>query len=352
VVARPSTAPRRVRAGVLLPGLVALTVVALLLSVGLGAVRIAPDEVVAILARHLGLDLGIAVSEQHDRILWGIRLPRVVLAVLVGSALGVSGATLQGMFRNPLADPGLIGVSSGAALGAVASVALGVNVLGLMTLPAFAFAGGALTAGAVYLLSRHNGRTEVVTLILVGVALNTAAGAGTGLLTYVATDAQVRAVVFWSLGSLGGATWDSVLAAAPFVVVGIALIQRWGRVLNLLVLGEAEARHLGVNTERARVELIGLTALMTGAAVAVAGVIGFVGLIVPHLIRQVAGPDHRVLLPASALGGAALLLLADLIARTVVAPAELPLGALTALAGGPVLLVLMLRTRRVQGGWG
>jgi iron complex transport system permease protein len=349
---RPVAPPRRVRPGVLLPLLGLLTLVALLLSVGLGAVRIAPDEVVGIIARHMGVDLGIAVSEQHDRILWGIRLPRVVLAVLVGSALGVSGATLQGMFRNPLADPGLIGVSSGAALGAVASVALGVNALGLLTLPAFAFAGGALTAVAVYLLSRHNGRTEVVTLILVGVALNTAAGAGTGLLTYVATDAQVRAVVFWSLGSLGGATWESVAAATPFVVVGIALVLRWARTLNLLVLGEAEARHLGVDTERARVELIALTALMTGAAVAAAGVIGFVGLIVPHLIRQVAGPDHRVLLPASALGGAALLLLADLVARTVAAPAELPLGALTALAGGPVLLVLMLRTRRVQGGWG
>ena len=340
------------RPGVLLPVLGLLTLAALLLSVGVGAVRIAPDEVAAILAGHLGIDLGVAVDPQQDRILWGIRLPRVVLAVLVGSALGVSGATLQGMFRNPLADPGLIGVSSGAALGAVASVALGVNVLGLMTLPVFAFAGGALTAVGVYLLSRHNGRTEVVTLILVGIALNTAAGAGTGLLTYVATDQQIRAVVFWSLGSLGSATWDSVLAATPFVVVGILLVQRWGRVLNLLVLGEAEARHLGVDTERARVELIALTALMTGAAVAVAGVIGFVGLIVPHLIRQVAGPDHRVLLPASALGGATLLLLADLVARTVVAPAELPLGALTALAGGPVLLLLMLRTRRVQGGWG
>ena len=191
-----------------------------------------------------------------------------------------------------------------------------------------------------------------MTLVLTGIALNTIAGAGTGLLTYVASDQQLRAVIFWSLGSLGGATWTGVVATLPFVGVGLVLVPRWGHALNLFVLGEREAHHLGVDTERVRLELIFLTALMTGAAVAVAGVVGFVGLIVPHLIRLVAGPDHRVVLPASALFGAALLLLADLLARTIVSPAELPLGVLTALAGGPFLLVLMLKTRRAQGGWG
>lgn len=329
-----------------------LLVGSFLLSVGIGAVDIAPAQTVAIIAHHAGIDLGIDFTARQDAIVWAIRLPRVVLALLVGGALAISGAVLQGMFRNPLADPGLIGVSSGAALGAVASVALGVTVLGVATLPVAAFLGGTATAVLVYLLARHDGKTEIVTLVLVGIALNTMAGAGTGLLTYVATDEQIRAVVFWSLGSLGGATWEGVSATLPFVAVGIALALRRGQALNLFVLGEREARHLGVDTERVRLELIALTALMTGASVAVAGVVGFVGLIVPHLVRLVAGPDHRLLLPASALGGAALVMLADLFARTVAAPAELPLGVITALLGGPFLLLLMLRTRRAQGGWG
>ncbi|MEA2529633.1 MAG: heme transport system permease protein [Thermomicrobiales bacterium] len=337
---------------VLLPSLGVLLLVAIVLSVGIGAVKLQPQQTVAIIAHHLGVELDVAYTTQQDAIVWAIRLPRVVTAMLVGSALAVSGAALQGMFRNPLADPGLIGVSSGAALGAVTSVALGISVLGLATMPVAAFLGGMTTAITVYLISRHNGRTEIVTLVLTGIALNTIAGAGTGLLTYVASDQQVRAIVFWSLGSLGGATWKGVLATLPFVGVGLIFVPRWGQALNLFVLGEREAHHLGVDTERVRLELIVLTALMTGAAVAVAGVVGFVGLIVPHLIRLVAGPDHRIVLPASALFGASLLLLADLLARTIVAPAELPLGVLTALAGGPFLLVLMLRTRQAQGGWG
>ncbi|HEY8446269.1 MAG TPA: iron ABC transporter permease [Thermomicrobiales bacterium] len=342
----------RIPAAVLLPGLAILLIVAFIAGVGIGAVRIAPQQVLAIILHHAGVELDVAYTHQQDSIVWAIRLPRVITAVLVGSALAASGAALQGMFRNPLADPGLIGVSSGAALGAVTSVALGIGWFGVATMSVCAFLGGMATAVVVYLLARHNGRTEIVTLVLTGIALNTFAGAGTGLLTYVASDQQIRAVVFWSLGSLGSATWQGVVVTAPFVLFGLAVLPRWGRALNLFVLGEREAHHLGLDTERVRLELIFVTALMTGAAVAVAGVVGFVGLIVPHLIRLVAGPDHRLLLPASALGGAALLLIADLVARTIVSPAELPLGVVTALIGGPFLLVLMLRTRRAQGGWG
>ena len=342
----------RLHAAVLLPSLAGVLVISILAGVGIGAVRISPEQTVAILLSHAGIDLDIAFSHQQDSIVWAIRLPRVVLAILVGSALAVSGTVLQGMFRNPLADPGLIGVSSGAALGAVASVALGFSFLGVATLPAFAFIGGVITSVTVYLIARHDGKTEIVTLVLTGIALNTVSGALTGLLTYVASDQQLRAVVFWSLGSLGAATWTSVGASVPFVLLGLVLIPRWGGALNLFVLGEREARHLGVDTERVRLELIMITALMTGAAVAVAGVVGFVGLIVPHLIRLIAGPNHRVMLPACALGGASLVLLADLAARTIASPAELPLGVITALLGGPFLLVLMLSTRRAQGGWG
>lgn len=346
-----ATVPR-LAPGILLPSLVVLLIIACLLGIGIGAVEIHPHQTVSIIANHLGWDLNVAYTQQQDAVVWAIRLPRVMLAILVGSALAVSGAALQGMFRNPLADPGLIGVSSGAALAAVTSVVLGVSFLGVATMPAFAFVGGLITALIVYAIARHNGRTEIITLVLAGIALNTMAGAGTGLLTYVASDQQLRAVVFWSLGSLGSATWRSVLAATPFILIGLLLVPRWGQALNLLVLGEHEARHLGVDTERVRLELIVCAALMTGAAVAVAGVVGFVGLIVPHLVRLVAGPDHRTLLPASALFGAVLLVLTDLLARTVVQPAELPLGVLTALTGGPFLLLLMLRTRRSQGGWG
>ena len=281
----------RLHAAVLLPSLAVLLVISILAGVGIGAVRISPEQTVAILLSHAGIDLDIAFSHQQDSIVWAIRLPRVVLAILVGSALAVSGTVLQGMFRNPLADPGLIGVSSGAALGAVASVALGFSFLGVATLPAFAFIGGVITSVTVYLIARHDGKTEIVTLVLTGIALNTVSGALTGLLTYVASDQQLRAVVFWSLGSLGAATWTSVGASVPFVLLGLVLIPRWGGALNLFVLGEREARHLGVDTERVRLELIMITALMTGAAVAVAGVVGFVGLIVPHLIRLIAGPN-------------------------------------------------------------
>lgn len=341
----------RLRASILLPSLALLLVVSTLAGIGIGAVRIAPEQSVAIVLHHLGLSTDIDYSRQQDAIVWAIRMPRVILAILVGGALAVSGASLQGMFRNPLADPGLIGVSSGAALGAVGSVALGISLFGVMTLPVFAFIGGVITSVAVYFMARHDGRTEVVTLVLTGIALNTIAGALTGLLTYIASDEQLRAVVFWSLGSLGGATWSSVGASTPFILLGLVVIPRWGGALNLFVLGEREARHLGVDTERVRLQLILITALMTGAAVAVAGVIGFVGLIVPHVLRLIAGPNHRVLLPACALGGASLVLLADLLARTIASPAELPLGVITALMGGPFLLVLMLRTRRAQGGW-
>ncbi len=350
-----NTAPR-VSASVLLPAMLLILLAAMVLSAMLGAVHVPPRNVIAIVFDHLmepfGLQLDASYTQQQDAVVWSIRLPRILLGVMVGSALAVSGAALQGMFRNPLADPALIGVSNGAALGAVLALGLSISVLGRWTTPVFAFVGGMLFALLGYALARQNGRTEVVTLILAGIALNTFAGAGVALVTFVADDAQLRAIIFWSMGSLGGATWRSVLAAAPFVIAGLIASLWWRRPLNLMTLGEREARHLGVETERVRLLVIVFTALMTGASVAVAGVVGFVGLIVPHVIRLVSGPNHRVLLPASALGGAILIVLADLVARTIISPLELPLGVLTAFIGGPFLLILMLRTRRAEGGWG
>jgi iron complex transport system permease protein len=229
---------------------------------------------------------------------------------------------------------------------------LGFAALGLWSLPVAAFATGLVTTLVVYALARFEGRTEVVTLLLTGLAINAMALAGVGMFAFVADDEQLRDIVFWSLGSLGGATWDTVLSAAAFIGVALVLLPLLARPLNLMVLGEREARHLGVDTERVRLAVIALAALATGAAVAVAGIIAFVGLIVPHLVRLAGGPDHRLVLPASALAGAGLLLLADLAARTVASPTEIPLGVLTGLIGGPFFLWLLHRTRRSHGGWG
>jgi iron complex transport system permease protein len=335
----------------LLPALILALAVAVALGAGIGPVVVPPDVMLAILLRKTGILLDVPVSMQQEAIFWTIRLPRVALGVLAGAALAVSGALLQGVFRNPLADPGLIGVSSGAALGAVAVIVLGISSLGLMTLPLAAFLTGTATTFFVYRLAQRHGRTDVATLLLVGLALNAMAGAATGLLTYLADDAQLRSIVFWTMGGLGGALWETVLVAAPWIAVSLALAPRLGRALNLFALGETEARHLGIEVEQVKRAAILLAALATGTAVALVGPIGFIGLIVPHIVRLIAGPDHRLLLPACALGGASLLVLADLVARTMAAPAEVPVGLITACAGGPFFLALILRARR-QYGWG
>lgn len=343
---------RRARMAGLVGGLGLALVAAAVLSVAVGAVHVRPVQVVAILAQRLGVDIGVGYTAQQEAVVWAIRLPRVLLGVLVGAGLASAGAALQGIFRNPLADPGVIGVSSGAALGAVFAIVMGIASLGQAALPVAAFAGGLVATLVVYGLSRHQGRTEVVTLVLTGVAVNAIAGAGIGLLTFLASDAQLRSLVFWSMGSLGGATWGVLGAAAPFVLAGVVLLPRFARSLDLLVLGEREAAHLGVATERVRVGVILLAAMTTGAAVAAAGVVGFIGLVVPHLVRLVAGPSHRVVLVASAIGGGIVVVGADLASRTLAVPAELPLGVLTGAMGGPFFLWLLHRARREQGGWG
>jgi iron complex transport system permease protein len=329
-----------------------LLLAAAVANIGLGAVGIAPQQVIAILADRIGVHLGVAYTEQQDAVLWAIRLPRVALAALVGCGLGIAGAALQGIFRNPLADPGLIGVSSGAAVGAAGTIVLGVAPLGLATVPLAAFLGGAAATALVYACARYRGRTEVVTLLLCGIAVNTIAGAVIGLFTVLADDAELRSIVFWSLGSMGGATWPTVASIAPLIAVAVLLLPRLAGPLDLLALGEREAGHLGVPTERVRIVVVTLAALATGAGVAAAGIVGFVGLVVPHIVRLLTGPGHRTVLPASAVGGAVTLLVADLVARTVAIPAEVPLGVVTAILGGPFFLALVVRTRRRHGGWG
>jgi iron complex transport system permease protein len=355
--AAPShAAPRRRQhlvAGRVLVGLLALGLLAaVLLAAGLGQVRIPPMEVLGSLLHRLGLDVGpLPAHPQGDATLWQVRFPRVALAVVVGAALGCAGALMQGVFGNPLAEPAVVGVASGAAVGAFTVIALGLVTFGSWTTAAAAFVGGLLTTALVYALSRSDGRTEVVTLILTGIAVNAVAGAAIGLLTFVADDDARTAMAFWNLGSLNRATWSAVAVAAPCVLVGLAVAAVHVRTLDLLALGERTARHLGVHVERARWGLVAAAALLTAAGVAFAGIIAFVGLVVPHLVRLAAGPGHGTVVPGSALGGALVLVLADLLARTAVEYQELPLGVLTAAVGGPFFFWLLRRTRARAGGW-
>jgi iron complex transport system permease protein len=295
---------------------------------------------------------GEEIAARDAIILFDIRLPRLVLGILVGAALAVSGAVMQGLFRNPLADPGLVGVGAGAGLGAIGAIVLGGALplalrewLGYGLVPVAAFLGGWLTTLLLYRLSTHRGRTSVAVMLLGGIALAALAGALSGILIYLADDAQLRDLTFWGLGSLAGATWDKVALGGVLICAALAATPFLARALNGLALGEGPAAHLGIPVQRMKNAAILTVAAATGAAVAVSGGIGFIGIVVPHLLRLVIGPDHRWLLPNAALLGASLLVLADMIARSVVAPAELPIGIVTATLGGPFFLWILMRNR-------
>ncbi len=294
------------------------------------------------------------LSLRDSVIVYDIRLPRIIMAILIGAALAVSGAVLQGLFRNPLADPGLIGVSAGSSLGAVSVIVLGATVLapltalfGALSLPLAAFVGGLATTLILYRISTRQGRTSVATMLLAGIALAALAMALTGVLIFMADDRQLRDLTFWQLGSLAGATWAKIGAVAPIIVVALAATPFLARGLNALSLGEATASHLGIPVQRLKYIAIVSVSAAVGASVAVSGGIGFVGIVVPHLLRLLIGPDNRYLLPASAMLGACMLLLADAVSRTIVAPAELPIGIVTATVGAPFFLWILLRRRGI-----
>ncbi|WP_277963030.1 iron ABC transporter permease [Pseudomonas sp. RIT-To-2] len=321
------------------------------LSLALGPVSLPLLDTLRAGLHLAGLPLSGQGLEQAEMILGQIRLPRTLLGLAVGAVLALAGVAMQGLFRNPLADPGLVGVSSGAALGAAVAIVCGSALGGLPSflepylLSACAFLGGLAVTALVYRLGRKDGQTSVAVMLLAGVALTALASSAVGLFTYLADDATLRTLTFWNLGSLNGASYQR-LWPLLLIALGVALwLPRRAQALNALLLGESEARHLGIEVERLKRELVLCTALGVGAAVAAAGLIGFVGLVVPHLVRQVAGPDHRVLLPASLLAGASLVLFADLIARMALAPAELPIGIVTAFLGAPFFLYLLVRGR-------
>ncbi|MBN8524159.1 MAG: iron ABC transporter permease [Planctomycetes bacterium] len=332
----------RLPRSVLLSACAAAALLLGIIAIGVGPV---PLDVRAVLGALFG-----DVDDATTAIVLSIRLPRVALALLVGGGLAIAGATMQGLFRNPLADPGLIGVSSGAALAAVTVIVLGDGLFGGMAgrfaLPIAAFAGSLGTTWFVYRLARFCGRTHIATMLLAGIAINALCGAVIGVLVYVANDDQLRSLTFWQMGSLGRAGWPEVWMCLAIMLPAMIWLLTLGRSLNALVLGDSEAQYLGIDVQRCTRTAIILCALLVGAGVAVSGVIGFIGLVIPHLIRLLIGPDHRGVLPGAACAGGALLVAADMGARTAAAPAELPVGLLTAAIGAPFFLVLLLQQRR------
>ena len=319
------------------------------IAAGLGSVWIPPLAVLEILVARLPLlDITHDRPETWDTILWQLRLPRIVLASLVGAALAVAGATYQGLFRNPLADPSLIGATSGAGLGATIVLVTGVPTyyLGFSMLPIAAFVGAVGAVAAAYIVSRKSEGLPLTTLILAGVAIGSLATAVTSLLM-IRSDPDLRPVLSWLLGGFISAQWKHSLMILPYLAPSVLVVLSYGRILNVFQLEDEHAAQLGVNVERAKVLLIAAATLATAAAVSFSGLIGFVGLVAPHVVRLVWGGDHRFLVPMAAIVGAAFLILADLAARTIASPAELPVGVVTAFCGAPFLLYLLRRRRPV-----
>lgn len=341
-------ADRAQKARLLMLGLLGLLLISSLFSLMYGASGISLWTVLSdILA-------GRELALRERVVLFDIRLPRMVMGILVGASLAVSGAVMQGLFRNPLADPGLVGVSAGAGLGAISAIVMGAYLpaslavlFGNYTVPFAAFFGGWGATILLYRVATRQGRTSVATMLLAGIALGALAGALSGIMVYMADDAQLRDLTFWGMGSLAGATWAKVFAAAPIIILALGVTPFLARGLNGLALGEGTAHHMGINVQMVKNAAILSVAAATGAAVAVSGGIGFIGIVVPHLLRLAVGPDHKYLLPSAALLGGSLLLGADVISRTIIAPAELPIGIVTAVLGAPVFLWILLRRRGI-----
>ena len=317
-----------------------------LVSLSLGPVDISVGQVAWIVLSAIGFDTP-EFGRTEQLVIEQIRLPRIVVGASVGMALGVAGATMQGLFRNPMADPGIIGVSAGGALGAVVAIAAGLTGLFFLALPAFAFAGAIAAAFLVYGIAVAGGHFSMATLLLAGVAVNAFLGAIVSAIIILLPDNEaLREILFWLVGGLDARAWEHVRIATPLILGSTVVLVVMARDLNLLMLGDDEARSMGVRVGITRVGLLATAALATGAAVAVSGTIAFVGLVVPHVLRLVLGPDNRVLIPLSALGGAVFVMLADMVARIIIEPAEFRVGILTAFVGAPFFIVLLIKNKR------
>lgn len=342
---------RRLTAWVLGIGLVVLLVTTIVWSIATGQYAMTPNELLATIRRFVGIDPPAPIGSdlaRNDAVLLQVRLPRIVLGLVVGAALAVAGVLTQSLFGNPLAEPGVIGITSGAALGAAISIVFGFSWLGIATTPFVAFLAGLVTSAIVWSIARSISTQRAISLLLVGIAINALAGAATAFIFVLAPTTARDAVVFWQLGSINGATWTAVLMTALPVAVALIAVLWLPHRLDALALGDRAAKHLGLRVELVRILTIVLAALLTGAAVSFVGVIGFVGLVVPHAVRLLVGPQHRHVLPLSLLGGAWLVSIADLGARTLVAATDLPIGMMTAIIGAPVFLMLLRQTLDVQ----
>jgi iron complex transport system permease protein len=328
-------------------GLAAALIIIALLVLTVGSVKIPFLTVWGILISHLPLvNFQGNWTPTSDMIITGIRLPRVVLAGLVGSALGVAGATYQGLFRNPLADPYLIGVAQGAALGAAFGFVFAWGVLGSYLIPILAFGGALIAVSVVYFIARVGKTLPVTTLILAGVAVGSLLISVTSYLALVSPD-KTHGIVSWLMGGFSTANWNQAGLVLPYVLVGLAVIFLFARQLNVMQLDEDQAQQLGINVERTKLVLLAASTLITAAAVSFVGTIGFVGIIVPHAVRLIFGPDHRSLLPLSALVGACLLILADTASRALIPPTEIPVGVITAFLGAPFFVFLLRRKKKL-----
>jgi iron complex transport system permease protein len=333
---------RALRWSIILAGLVVALVISIIISLSIGAVGISFTDVLNVLMGN--------GSERNQWIIMNLRLPRIFLAGLVGASLALAGAAMQGLFRNPMASPSIIGISAGAAFGASLAIVLGVSwVSGAFAIPAMAFVFSFVTLFLVYAVSRNRGGyVPVETLLLAGIAIGALFSALVSALQYFSGD-KLSGVVFWLMGGLNNATWEQVLISLPPIILGSAVIMVLARELNAMMVGEEQAGNLGINVNQTRILLLLASSLITAIAVSVSGIIGFVGLIIPHVIRILVGPDHRVLLPASILGGALFMIWTDTLARTVIAPAELPVGIITSLLGAPFFIYLLMSRKRSMG---
>jgi iron complex transport system permease protein len=333
--------------------LVTLLLFTLLVSLAIGAMKIPLYQVWLGLCKMSGLYTSSNLDEQYLGVLELVRVPRAVLGILIGAALGIAGAAIQGVFRNPLAEPGLVGMSAGASLMSALIILLEASVftslslwLGHYLLVLGAFAGAVLAAIIVYQISRTEGKPLVATMLLAGIAINALAGALTGLISFMADDQQLRSITFWMLGSLAGASWETITGTIPFILIPVLILPTQGKKLNTFALGELQASQLGIRPDKLKQQVIVLATLAVGASVAVCGIIGFVGLVVPHIVRLLGGMDNRYVLPASALMGALLLTLSDMLCRVLLPPMELPIGIVTALLGTPVFLYILMKDKK------
>jgi iron complex transport system permease protein len=323
-------------------GLVAACVVA----VGVGAVPVAPSTVMRVFLHAVGIQAGPAPAAQETAIVLHIRLPRVLAAVVVGATLALCGAVMQGVFRNPLASPDVLGISAGASLGAVVAIASGLFSLGVFFLPLLAVTGALLAATLIYLISSHRGRTSLLFVVLAGLAVSSLFNGLVSAVLLFSNNYEVSQFIFWTMGGLEGRMWKHLVLPLPFLAIAVAVLFLHLRELNLFALGEESAYSLGMHVERTKRTLLAATAVATAMAVSIGGPVGFVGLLVPHLFRLLTGPDHRILLPASALGGALFLVLCDLLGRVLMPPFEIRVGIVTALIGSPYFLFLVIRSQR------